>query len=390
MENTLTIAPLLEEMIKVNERSFMDSFGYEADLTAFSPGRINIIGEHTDYSEGMAMPAAINRWVVVSFKKRDDQKVTVVSSNFEEKCVFDLHEKVSLTESWQKFVQGAIGVVSESFTLDKGFDIYVHGNIPIGSGVSSSAAFEVALLNGIRKLYMLVFDDIQLVKMAQKIEHKYLGVLCGLMDQYAVVFSEENRPMALDFRSLTHKAVDVDMDGYCFVLVNTMVHRELSGSKYTERVTEMYALKKLYQEVGYSHLREVSKDKLDIVKDATLYRRMKHYITAVERVEQALQVIADGDLEALGRLLTASHYSLKDDYEISCPELDYLVTKALTFEGCLGARMMGGGFGGCTINLVNSAQLESFQEAIAKAYSDTFNIIPEINVYQLVNGAGVK
>lgn len=382
----------LQKLIFQNVTHFEKEFGSTPSLTASAPGRINTIGEHTDYNEGLSLATGINRWVLVSVKSRKDNTIHVKSGNYDSSVTFKLGELLGDQEKWHRILSGAVAILQKKYSIDHGFDAYIRGNVPLGSGVSSSAAIEVALLNALRALYQLSFSDTQLVLYCQQIEHQYMGVKSGLLDQYTSQFSSEKALILLDFHSVSHEHVPVTLNGYQWVLVNTMVKRELSGSKYSERVEETQLafsiLQKKFPEI--KHFRDVQRSHLEILEQENLKNRMIHYVEENERLRTFVKALQDLDFKKAGTCLNASHLSLKDKYEVSCEELDFLAAKAITIDGCLGSRMMGGGFGGCTINLVKESHVETFCQKISELYKRAFNIIPEINIYRAVNGASVE
>jgi len=381
----------LKQLISENEANFRKEFSSNPVLTAAAPGRINIIGEHPDYNNGLSMPAAINRWVLISISKREDKEVHVKSSNFEERFIFKLEEKVNPNESWKNYVYGAFHIFNKEFKIERGFNACIYGNVPLGSGVSSSAALEVAIMNALRALYNAGFDDLKLVKLCQRIEHEYLGLKSGLLDQYASQFSKEGKLMILDFLSLSHTYIDAESKGWKWVLVNSNVKRELAGSEYSKRVDETSTALQLIMKADNSvkGFRDITLKHLSILKDKIQTNRIEHFVAENDRVRNAALYISKGDWLSLGKLLNESHFSLRDKYEVSCEELDFLQSIAIKTEGCAGARMMGGGFGGCTINLVREGQVEQFKKKISSEYLSKFKMNPEISEYLITNGADI-
>jgi galactokinase len=381
----------LKQLINENEENFRKEFSSDPLFTAAAPGRINIIGEHTDYNDGLSMPAAINRWVLISISKREDDAVHVKSFNYKGQFIFNIGDKVSPKESWMNYVYGAFHIFNKECKIEKGFNACIYGNVPLGSGVSSSAALEVAVLNALRALYKADFDDLKLVKLCQKIEHEYLGLKSGLLDQYASQFSKAGKLMILDFQSLSHTYINAESKGWKWVLVNSNVKRELAGSKYSERVDETANALEIIKKSDSSvkGFRDITLKHLSILKNKIQSKRIEHFVTENERVKTAAVFIGKGEWLKLGSLLNESHFSLRDKYEVSCEELDFLQSSAIKIKGCSGSRMMGGGFGGCTINLVPEDQVESFKNKIASDYLLKFNMNPEISEYLITNGAAV-
>lgn len=373
-------------------QKFTSVFNQNATLISVAPGRINVIGEHTDYNLGLSMPAAINRWVIIAFAFREDNLIKISSESFNNQMEYTPGKSFTPTESWMKYIYGALEIFQRTDKITKGFNAYIWGNVPLGSGVSSSAAIEVAMMGLLRKAFSASFDDVTLVKNCQKIEHEFLGVKSGLLDQYASQLSKAGKLMALDFQSMTHRYFDAEIGEYAWVLVNTKVKRELSGSKFSERVDEtQIAFKEIAaKNSAVKHFRDIALKDVELVSDSVLKNRIKHFVLEDQRVFDTADAFKNNDLKKVGELLLESHYSLKNDYEVSCPELDFLVEKSKTFDGFLGGRMMGGGFGGCTINLIKKAKIEDFKTFILPAYKSQFNIDGEVYAFDMVDGANVE
>jgi galactokinase len=380
----------LQQYIDNTSQYFEEKFGAQPSLVAYAPGRINIIGEHTDYNLGLSMPAAINRWVIVCLRPRADKVVSITSQNYHDKMEYTLGETYTPKASWQKYTYGCVSVFDGQFPLSQGFEAVIWGNVPIGSGVSSSAAMEVALMNALRAHAGADMDDLALVKLCQRVEHEYLKVNSGLLDQYASQFSRLGKLMILDFNRMSSEYVDANMQDWAWILTDTKVKRELAGSKYSERVQETsQALAEIKtgnpQVKGF---RDITLADVSLVRDPVIQKRIKHLVLENQRVLDAAEALRQQDFKQLGRLLTASHVSLRDDYEVSCPELDFLVDTALPLPFCAGSRMMGGGFGGCTISLVRKDSVQEFTTFMTDQYAAAYNIVTEVNNYQLVDGAG--
>jgi galactokinase len=390
-EVTATQIMGLEEMIQSNREQAEALFHERIAFTAVAPGRINIIGEHTDYNQGLSLPVAINRWVVISFIPNNTTEVYIKSLNYNSELKFQINESPEIKESWQKFALGAFEIFKDLYPVTKGFNALIQGNIPIGSGVSSSAAIEVAMMNGLRKFYNAEFDDFSLILLCQRIEHEYLKVNSGLLDQYASQFSRVGKILLLDFDQMVHHYVTAEIDKCTWVLVDSKVQRELANSKYSERVQETHeALVYLLKErIGVEGFRDIKEEHLEKLPKEVWKKRLRHYIKENDRVMEAVEYITYGKAEALGNLLTKSHYSLSNDYEVSCKELDFLMEEAIKQKGCLGSRMMGGGFGGCTINLLKNENVAEFTKNIKELYQKKFNKTPEVNIYTMVEGARI-
>lgn len=378
----------LNDFLEESKKGFQSFFKYKPVFIAAAPGRINIIGEHTDYNEGLSMPAGINRWVVVSGSKRQDMRFVFRSRDYNSEFSFELGETLQPTTSWHKYVYGAVKIFFETTPAESGADIYIMGNIPVGSGVSSSAGLLTAIFNFLRVAFRIE-DDNTLVKYCQKTEHCYLDVKSGILDQSASQFSKSGKLMVLDIKVPSHYYIDADLKDWVWVLADTKVKRELAGSKYSERVDETkLALEILKEKDSHiKHFRDIQVEDVQEISDEVLRKRILHYVEENQRVEETVEVLKKRDFVALGGLLNKSHASLRNLYEVSCNELDCLVDLAINFEGCAGSRMMGGGFGGCTINLVKKSKLDEFKNHISEGYKKLTGIDTELNVYEIVDGA---
>ena len=379
----------LDILIEQTEELFFSQYNTYPSTITSAPGRINIIGEHTDYSEGLSLPAAINRWVCIAFRKRNDQKINAYSHNYNKPFNHSIFDQPQHTSSWSKFLWGAFKILQNEYNLNCGFDCVILGNIPLGSGVSSSAALEMALINGLDHIFELKIPPLQKTEIGQQIEHRFLGVKCGLLDQFAVQFSSANNMLLIDFLQYSHHVVSSKIDGYSWALVNTMISRELASSAYTIRVNEMTDAFTELKSKNIQHMRDVSSSDINRISTPVLRQRVNHFITENQRLIHAVEAVELGDATRLGQLLYESHQSLQNDYQVSCPELDFLAKTAIKSPGCTGSRMMGGGFGGCTINLVETNMLRQFEDSITKAYHFEFGKLPGFDVFQLVDGAKV-
>lgn len=356
-----------------------------------SPGRINLIGEHTDYNDGFVLPAAINLAVWFAVKPNDKNEYCFYA--------FDLDESYSQASGSLKPVETQwanyfLGVISQFINDGKhvhGFDCVFGGNIPVGAGMSSSAAIESGLAYALNHIFNLNYDTLQLVKFSQKAEHEYAGVQCGIMDQFAVMFGREAHAMKLDCRTLDYEYFPVDISEHVWVLVDTGVKHSLASSEYNKRRLECMAgvevMKKYHPEI--SALRDATPELLYRHKseiDPVVYKRCDYIISENIRVHKACDALLKHDYKAFGKQMYASHVGLRDQYEVSCKELDQLVEIAASVEGVLGARMMGGGFGGCALNLVEKSLAAIFKERIKRGYKTPEGDIPRIYEVQIEGG----
>ncbi|ABG57944.1 galactokinase [Cytophaga hutchinsonii] len=380
-----------DDVISRTSESFFDAFQMHPTHISTAPGRINIIGEHTDYNDGLSMPCAINRWITVTFSPRSDDQIYIISKDFNQVLFLSMYAGYQPDSDWKKYMYGCIQILSDVKKLHGGFNALIEGNVPVGSGVSSSAALEVAFMNGLNAFYNLKLDPLAIIKLCQRVEHEYLKVKSGLLDQYASQFSKENNLLVLDFQKNTHTYISAEMDEYCWVLCNSNVTRSLAGSKYTERVMETQAALNQLSETfpDIKHFRDIKEIHISAVKNVTQQKRIKHYVLENKRVQDAIAALEQQDLTHFGALLTASHLSLRDLYEVSCDEIDFLMEQAISLPYCLGSRIMGGGFGGCTINLVKKNCTQEFSKFMKFAYLKRYNMVTEINEYISVDGAHV-
>ncbi|MEC8194353.1 MAG: galactokinase [Myxococcota bacterium] len=378
--------PAIAELCAAELRAHM---GGAPDVVSWAPGRINVIGGHTDYNGGLALPGAINRWISVALRRRADDRVRVRSLDFGGELSGDRGSLEATNASWSRFVVGCITVFEEHTPLPSGLDAVFAGDVPDGAGLSSSAALTVAWMTALRAWTGAAIDDATLVRMAQQVEHRFLGVQCGLLDQIGSLMAEPDSLLLVDFADLRVEPVSVGLKGVRWVVLHSGVRRELAGSSYLDRVHEcaegLAAVRR--REPGVSRVRDASLPMLRT--DDPVERRLRHVITENARVLQAADAVRRGDAEALGQLLVAAHSSLRDDYEVSCPQLDCLVDSALAQPGCFGARMVGGGFGGCTLNVVEASRVDAFIEGALTAYRSQCSETPRSFAFDLVGGAAV-
>lgn len=390
----------LGELIEAQRPAFHARFARRPSVTALAPGRINVIGEHTDYNQGLALSGAIDRWIVVTLAPRDDGWIRVHSDAFAETCELpvagaaaaDGPELRASPPGWAALVAGVAAAFAEAYDRPRGFDALIGGNLPMGAGVSSSAALEMALLNALRGIAGADVSDLDLVRTAQQAEHACLGVATGLMDQYASQFSWPDTLLLIDFESLTHEEVPARLDGWLWLLIDSGVRHRLADSAYDDRVGESRAaLGRLARDGAVrGSFRRVELQQVETIDEPLLRRRLRHYVGENERVRRAVAAVTAGDTDELGRLLLASHASLRDDYEVSCDELDLLVDAAAAQDECAGARMMGGGFGGCTLNLVRADAADAFTAGVSEDFRRRFASVPAAAAYRLVAGATVN
>lgn len=350
---------------------FTKQYGTEPDLVYRSPGRINLIGEHTDYNEGFVLPAAVDKFVQVAVSKRNDRVISLYAIQFDELFEIKLDEIRPIAGKWTNYVLGVVDQLVKRGYKPGGFNMVIDGNVPAGAGLSSSAAMECAVCYALNDLFDLNIEKFDVVKISQVAEHTFPGVQCGIMDQFASVFGKKDYALKLDCRSLEYEEVPLVLDGYKIVLLNTNVKHSLASSAYNTRRQECAdGVEEVKKHVpGISSLRDVTVEMLDkYVRYQLIHQRCKYVIEENLRVEKAIQFMRNGNIEGLGKEMFRSHEGLSKEYEVSCPELDYLVEAVKNNPAVAGARMMGGGFGGCTINIIKEDAIQQLTDELAINY----------------------
>ncbi|GCF95630.1 galactokinase [Enterococcus florum] len=384
--------------MKINQaldQTFVEHFGDKERAAYFSPGRINLIGEHTDYNGGYVFPASITYGTYGIASPREDDQVIVYSTNF--KDVGEIHFTLKeLTydkqHDWANYVKGMILKLKEAgHSIDHGFELVVEGDIPNGAGLSSSASLELLVGVILEDLFELSTDRLELVKLGQKTENEFIGVNSGIMDQFAIGFGQENQAILLDTNTLKYEMVPIELDGYALVIMNTNKRRELADSKYNERRSECEkALQLLQQKLTVTALGDLDEETFDanlaLIGDETLIKRARHAVYENQRTLKAKKALVAGDLTQFGQLLNDSHRSLRDDYEVTGLELDSLVAAAQAQPGVLGARMTGAGFGGCAIAVVKEEAIPDFEEKVQAVYEKAIGYAPTFYVAHIGSG----
>jgi galactokinase len=359
---------LMKERIS---RVFSEKFSGQP-LIVRSPGRVNIIGEHTDYNDGFVLPAAIDKSIYVAVAKRNDDCIHLFAANFNEAYETSLTAIQSST-NWHTYILGIVDQLLKHKHPITGFNLVIDGDVPAGAGLSSSAAVECATIFALNELFELKIDKMEMVRMAQKAEHCFAGVKCGIMDMFASMFGKKDNALKLDCRSLAHEYIPLHLEGYKLVLFNTNVKHSLASSEYNTRrqqcETGVAIIKQQHPHI--KSLREadlIMLDKYVKPKDELVYQRCKYVMEEIERLTGACNDLKKGNLAALGKKMFATHEGLSKEYEVSCKELDFLVDAVKNNANVLGARMMGGGFGGCTINIIKEESIDRLTAALAAAY----------------------
>jgi len=358
-----------------------------------APGRVNIIGEHTDYNDGFVLPAAIDRAVYLGVRPHGGRQVGIFSENFHSRSNFSLDEiGYDAEKTWSNYPRGVCYVLEEADYRLRGADVFFNSDVPIGSGLSSSAAIEVATATAFLALAEYEVPGPEVARLCQRAENEFVGMRCGIMDQMISVLGKAGHALLIDCRSLESRAIPIPA-GVKLVISDTGVRRGLASSEYNTRRGQCEEGVRLLQQVlpGIAALRDVTPAQLDEHKELLpdeVYRRCRHVVTENARVLEAVRVMETGDLARLGALLNASHESLKDDYEVSCPELDLMVNLARKQPGVYGSRMTGAGFGGCAISLVAADHAASFPRAVGPAYQEATGLHWQIYISEASEGAG--
>ncbi|TSB48470.1 galactokinase [Alkalicoccobacillus porphyridii] len=356
--------------------NFHDVFGEAPDRVFFAPGRVNLIGEHTDYNGGYVFPAALKQGTYLAMKPRQDGQFHLASGNMELRVQFS-HEELDYaeTDGWGNYIKGVILAFREKgYSIHGGADLYIWGTIPNGAGLSSSASLEMVTAYMMSEVTGARLDRVELAKLCQLVENTFMGVNSGIMDQFAVGLGSADHALWIDTAKLTHERIPLDLGPYTLVITNTNKRRELADSKYNERRSECEEGLKQLQELGLNlsslsecNLEQWERTKSE-VKNETIRKRIHHIVSENQRVEDGVKVLKNGDLDAFGQLMDESHESLATDYDVTGKELDYLVGFQRQAPGCIGSRMTGAGFGGCTVSLVLEESLPAFYEQVSANY----------------------
>lgn len=406
--------------------SFQQLFNTSASLVVQSPGRINLIGEHTDYNNGFVLPAAIDKCVQVAIAKRSDGAIHIHAIDLQESVILPTNIIKPHAISWVNYIIGVVAQVQKhivnapnitasnsklhtsnqsplnttlSHELDDGFDICLQGDIPIGAGLSSSAAVECAVIFALNEIYNLRLTTMQMALMTQQSEHEFAGVKCGIMDMFASLHGKSNQVILLDCGSLQHSYYPLDLNDYQIVLFDTQIKHALASSEYNTRRLEceqgVGVLQKKYPSI--KTLRDASKHQVEelLKTDTTLigtkvYHRCKYVVDEIDRVQLAVKDLLAGDIKAFGQKMFETHEGLSKLYEVSCPELDILVNAVKDNPHVLGARMMGGGFGGCTINIIKNSEVEAIINAVADVYAQQTSYTLKIHQVKIEQGTHLK
>ncbi len=373
-------------------QKFKDYFGDYPTLLVRAPGRINLIGEHTDYNNGFVLPAAIDKAIYFAISSRNDRKCILYAYDLDDSYEFSLDNIQKSEKVWANFLIGVLAeILEKGKQIKNGFNVVFGGDVPLGAGLSSSAAVESGIGFALNQLYKLELSKLELAIIAQQAEHKYAGVNCGIMDMFASIHGKTNSVIKLDCQNLSFEYFPFNFPNYTLILCNTGVKHNLGDSEYNQRRAEceegIRILRFAFPQVD--SLRDVTIPMLRSQADklpSIVFQRCKYVVEEIERVDVACRALENNDLKSFGQKMYETHEGLSQDYEVSCPELDFLVEQSRNFKAVVGARMMGGGFGGCTINLVEADAADDFIKNIRLAYHKTFNIYLQSYIVNISNG----
>jgi galactokinase len=382
----------MKEIIK---EAFVKQYGQEPSIIVRSPGRVNIIGEHTDYNDGFVLPASIDKAVYLGMSLRDDDEIHLTAVDLYETFSTSIAELKPVGDiNWPNFMLGAAAQFVKKGLLTKGFNAALCSDVPMGAGLSSSAAVESATVFALNELFGSGIDRIEMVRMAQKAEHEFAGVMCGIMDMFASVMGKKDHVIKLDCRSLEFEYVPFKLEGIKIVLLNTNVKHSLASSEYnTRRKETAQAVSWIQEHLPNVHsLRDATIAMLDeyvLPKDALIDQRARFVVEEIERLVTGCEDLKQGNIAALGKKMFATHDGLSKMYEVSCPELDFLVDFVRDRPEVIGARMMGGGFGGCTINLVKEEAIDQLVADVKPAYEAATGLTLDYYIGSIQNGTEV-
>lgn len=373
---------------------FHDQFAVLPDIIVRSPGRINLIGEHTDYNQGFVLPAAINKEAVIALRRRDDDQVLLLAADLGQSHHTSLSELAVGSADWPAYLLGVVQQLQQQGFRLQGFDAVLSSSIPSGAGMSSSAAIECAMIFALNKLYSLDIQPLDLIKLAKKAENEFVGVQCGIMDMFVSMMGKEGHAIKLDCRDLNYEYFPLVLGEYRIVLFDTGIKHSLAAGQYNIRRIQceegIAVIKRKHPHI--QSLRDVTRQILlnDLKGNVseTVFNRCQYVISENQRVQEGCNDLVQNDLAAFGRKMFQTHDGLSKLYEVSCPELDFLVEEVRNEPAVLGARMMGGGFGGCTINLVHADGIQSLFERMSPRYRQQFDLT--LNMYTMITQSGTS
>jgi galactokinase len=368
--------------------AFQARFGEAPRFVVRAPGRVNLIGEHTDYNDGFVLPMAIDRAVWLALRPRDDDQVTIHSADYGSDAAFSLTELEHTAAGWSEYLKGMAWALLEAGYRLAGWDGVLAGDVPVGAGLSSSAALELATARAFAAVSDLAWDAKEMAQLGQRAENEWVGMNCGIMDQMISAAGDEGHALLIDCRSLDIQSVPLPPETVV-VILDTATRRGLVDSAYNERRAQCEAAARHF---GVRALRDVSTEELEAAAkglDRPTFRRARHVVTENARTLEAVEAMRAGDAQAMGHLMNASHASLRDDFEVSRQELDIMAAYAQQQKGCYGARMTGAGFGGCAVALVQQQAAEGFTQRMTTAYEQATSLMPKVYVCRATDGASV-
>ncbi|MFD1632000.1 galactokinase [Pseudopedobacter beijingensis] len=366
----------------------------EEPVIICSPGRVNLIGEHTDYNMGFVLPAAINKAIYIAINKRNDNKISLIAEDLNKKHETDIDSYKYSDDNWPNFVLGVVDQLIKSGNEIGGFNAVISGDVPLGAGMSSSAAMECAVTYSLNHLFNLGLDKLTLVKIAQNAENQFVGLQCGIMDQFASVFGKKDHVIKLDCRSLDYEYVPFNLEGIKIVLFDSMVKHSLASSEYNVRRSQCEEGISIIQN-KYPEVKTLRDATIEIVEECLsnssvdIYNRCKYVVEENDRLINACEDLKKGDIESFGQKMYETHDGLSQLYEVSCPELDFIAAAAKKEEAILGARMMGGGFGGCVIALVKESEIDSVIKRMKDHYFQKLNKGMNVYITQIEDGTRI-
>ncbi|MFQ6600382.1 galactokinase [Flavobacterium sp. C3NV] len=382
----------MNDILVQNTTAFFEkSFGSAPQKVVLSPGRINIIGEHIDYNDGYVLPAAIDKVICFAFAKNDTKKSRIVAIDLNEDFEIDLTQEITLSDVvWTNYIRGVIKQLQDNGFVFEGFNCVFSSNIPVGSGLSSSAALECGTIFGIKALFDLKIEKVDISLLGQKAEH-WVGINCGIMDQFSSVHGLENKVIKLDCNTLDFEYHNADFKDYSLVLFDSNVKHSLFTSEYNTRRIECEQGLAIIKEnfPAIKSFRDCTEEQLLSIENKispTVFKRVHFVVKEINRVIKACEALDNGNIELLGQLLFETHYGLSQEYEVSCAELDMLVDTAKADDAIIGSRLMGGGFGGCTINLIKKGHENEVKSKFSNLYLDTFGIELKFYDVKISNG----
>ena len=384
-----------KKLIQETTSHFEKTFQKKAEFIFLSPGRINIIGEHIDYNDGFVLPAAVNKYICFAISKNDTSECTIIAKDLNETYKFHWNDELKpIDKMWVNYILGVLHQLKEKKFALQGFTIVFSSTIPMGAGLSSSAALECGICYAMNKLYDLGLSKQEIALIGQKSEHKFVGVNCGIMDQFASVFGKKNKVIKLDCTTLEYEYHTADFKKYALLLLDSNVKHTHLTSGYNVRRQEveqgLSIIKQHFPEVKtFRNCNETMVLELQEKLGETIFKRCHFVVKEIQRVQDAVLALETSDFNELGKLMTETHFGLAEEYEVSCDEIDFLVAAVQNEESVLGARMMGGGFGGCSINLVKKGSENELIKKISKQYKNTFGIELKSYKVKISNGTSI-